>query len=115
MVIWSLPPPLQEDDPRHPRFDPLYDELEHEHLPSSESLAQCQARLLPYWQEIITTRVHSGNRLLVISHGNTLRSLRMHVEKIPSHEIEHVEIPSAVPLVYHFDSKMQMIESEWLE
>jgi len=109
------PPPLPMDDPRHPRFDPLYQELEPHELPASESLAQCQARLLPYWQQAICTRIRSGSRLLIIGHGNTLRGLRMHIENIGPEEIEQIEIPMAIPLVYRLDSNMAVIAAEWLE
>lgn len=109
------PPPLELNDPRHPRFDLLYQDLEHELLPASESLEQCMNRLIPYWEETLTPRIRSGKRLLVISHGNTLRGLRMHVENINPNEIEHVEIPSAVPMVYKLNKDMNVLEIDWLE
>ncbi len=109
------PPALDLDDPRHPRFDPLYHRLPVSLLPHSESLAQCQQRLLPYWHETLAPRIRSGRALLVISHGNTLRSLRMYLEKMDPAAIEKVEIPSAVPLIYQFDRHMRLQKIDWLE
>ena len=43
---FEAPPPLELNDPRHPRFDPLYAELDPVLLPRSESLSDCQHRLL---------------------------------------------------------------------
>jgi len=109
------PPPLEMSDPRHPRFDPLYAELEPALLPCSESLSDCQRRLLPYWFEVMSPRILRNRRLLVISHGNTLRSLVMHLENIAAEAIEKVEIPSGVPLIYRFNKHLGIIEREWLE
>lgn len=109
------PPELDLDDPRHPRFDARYGDVDPSMLPRAESLQQCQQRTLIYWREQIVPRVQAGKRLLVISHGNTLRALRMRVENIPIHVIEHTEMPSAVPLVYRFNAVMELLEIEWLE
>lgn len=109
------PPPLEMDDPRHPRFDPLYAQLEQAMLPRSESLADCQRRVLPYWHEILAPAIMQGKNLLVISHGNTLRSLVMYLESISPDAIENVEIPSGVPIMYQFDSELQVLDKRMLE
>ena len=112
---FESPPPLEMCDPRHPRFDPLYADLDPALLPCSESLSDCQCRLLPYWHEVLAPRIAANLRLLVISHGNTLRSLVMHLEKIAPAAIDKVEIPSGVPLVYRFNEHLEMVGREWLE
>lgn len=109
------PPPLDMNDPRHPRFDPLYAALTPEQLPRSESLCDCQRRLLPYWQDVLAPRLAVGRNLLVISHGNTIRSLVMHLDNIAADAIEQVEIPSGVPLVYRFNRALAVVGREWLE
>ncbi len=112
---FEAPPPVKMTDPRHPRFDPLYAELEPALLPRSESLADCQRRLLPYWHEVLAPRMAANLRLLVISHGNSLRSLVMYLEKIQPDAIEKVEIPPGVPLVYRFDDHLELVGRGWLE
>jgi 2,3-bisphosphoglycerate-dependent phosphoglycerate mutase len=109
------PPPLELSDPRHPRFDPLYASLDPGMLPCSESLSDCQRRLLPFWFDVLVPRIAANLRLLVISHGNTLRSLIMHLEKMDPAAIEKLEIPSGVPLVCRFNEKLEMVGREWLE
>ena len=112
---YSEPPPeLDFDDPRHPRFEPQYSDIDPKLLPGTESLQQCQQRLLLYWEEQIVPRVSSGKRLLIVTHGNTLRALRMHLERISEKDIERIEIPSAVPLVYRFNADMELLDVEWL-
>jgi 2,3-bisphosphoglycerate-dependent phosphoglycerate mutase len=108
------PPPLEMDDPRHPRFDAHYASLALEQLPCSESLSDCQRRLLPYWQEVLSPRISNNQRLLVVSHGNTIRCLVMHLEKLAPNEIEKVEIPSGVPLIYRFNEVLDVVGQEWL-
>ncbi len=111
---FQAPPPLGLDDPRHPRFDPLYAELDPVTLPCSESLYDCQQRVLPYWQQVLVPRLIQNRHLLVISHGNTLRSLIMHIDKISAKAIEKVEVPSGVPLIYRFNDVFKVSERVWL-
>jgi 2,3-bisphosphoglycerate-dependent phosphoglycerate mutase len=109
------PPPLDWIDPRHPRFDPLYLGLDPHDLPASESLRDCQLRMLPYWNDVLLPRLREGRRLLVISHGNTLRGLVMHLDGLSPEAMERVEIASGVPLVYRFDAAGGVLGREWLE
>jgi 2,3-bisphosphoglycerate-dependent phosphoglycerate mutase len=112
---YAPPPPVTLDDPRHPRFDPRYADLPPGQLPASESLRDCQQRMLPYWREVLAPRLREGRRLLVVSHGNTLRGLVMHIEGLSAEAMEHVEIASGVPLVYRFSPELVWESKEWLE
>jgi 2,3-bisphosphoglycerate-dependent phosphoglycerate mutase len=111
---YTPPPPVDLNDPRHPRHDPLYVELPREWLPASESLQDCQRRTLPYWHEVLAPRLRKGRRLLVISHGNTLRGLVMHIESLSAEAMEHVEIASGVPLGYRFSPDFVWESKAWL-
>ena len=111
---FEAPPPLDPDDPRHPRFDPLYAQLDPALLPCSESLADCQHRLLPYWREVLAPRIAAHRSLLVISHGNAIRGLVMALEKISPDGIQKVEIPPSTPLVYRFDDELEAVGRDWL-
>lgn len=109
------PPPLDWNDPRHPRFDPLYAALAPKDLPASESLRDCQQRMLQYWHKVLVPALRAGKRLLVISHGNTLRGLIMHLDGLSAEAMEKVEVPSGVPLVYRFGPDLNVKGREWLE
>ena len=109
------PPPLDHNDPQHPRFDPQYNDIHPDLLPVSESLLQCKERLVTYWDNVLRPAILSGKQLIVVSHGNTLRGLRMHVENMNPTEIEKIEIPSGVPFVYHFNDDMSVASIDWLE
>ena len=113
--VEAAPPPLADDDPRHPRFDPLYAAVPAPQLPASESLRDCQRRLLPYWQTVLVPALQAGQRLLVVSHGNTLRALMMHLDALNDAAVETLEIPSGVPCLYEFDSAMRVSGRSWLD
>jgi 2,3-bisphosphoglycerate-dependent phosphoglycerate mutase len=100
------PPPLDYDDPRHPRFDRRYRFLPPERLPSTESLADVSSRVVPFWEEKIGPEIRSGRRVLVVSHGNALRALVKYLEGISDDDISKVEIPTGVPIVYDLDSDL---------
>jgi 2,3-bisphosphoglycerate-dependent phosphoglycerate mutase len=53
--------------------------------------------------------------LLVISHGNTLRGLVMHLDGLGAEAMERVEIPSGVPLVYRFAPDLTVLGHVGLE
>lgn len=97
------PPPLAPDDPTNPRFDARYAALPVDDLPSGESLADVRARLVPYWQDFIMADLTAGRVPLVVAHGNSLRALCMHLDRLSAEEVRAVEIPTGVPLRYDLD------------
>src|ERR1700687_1619715 len=54
------PPPLPLEDPRHPRFDRRYADVDASDLPSTESLKDTLARGLPYWAQRIAPELKPG-------------------------------------------------------
>ncbi len=112
---YDTPPPILElDDERHPRHDRRYAELRPDQLPSSESLKDTVARMLPYWHETIAPVVKSGKRVLIAAHGNSLRALVKHLDNISDQEITELNIPTGIPLVYELDTDLKPIKSYYL-
>ncbi len=99
------PPALEPDDPRHPRFDPLYAALSAEELPATESLQDTEVRLLPCWQRVILPAILSGQRILLVAHSNSLRALVRYLDHIPEQDVPDLNIPTGLPLVYEIDSR----------
>jgi 2,3-bisphosphoglycerate-dependent phosphoglycerate mutase len=108
------PPPLEWDDPRHPRFDRRYASLPQESLPGEESLENVVGRLLPYWESTIAPEIRSCRKVLIVSHGNTLRALVKHLDQISDRDIFQVNIPTGVPLVYELDEELCPMTSYYL-
>ena len=105
VLIWrrsyDIPPPaLEPSDARHPRHDPRYRLLAPEQLPGAECLEDVVERMLPYWYDWIVPDLRQGRTVLVVAHGNSLRALVKHLDKIPDDEIVGLNIPTGIPLVY---------------
>ena len=98
------PPPLATDDPRHPRFDPRYAQLDPALLPATESLKDTLARVLPLWNEEIAPQLRAGRNLLVAAHGNSIRAIVKMLDNVPESQIVELNIPTGVPLLYEFDA-----------
>jgi 2,3-bisphosphoglycerate-dependent phosphoglycerate mutase len=108
------PPPLAENDKRHPRFDPRYAHLDPRELPAVESLKDTLDRVLPYWHQTIAPVVKKGQRVLISAHGNSLRALVKYLDHIPDEQIPHLEIPNGYPLVYELDEDLHAVRSHYL-
>jgi len=100
------PPALERNDPRYPGLDPRYQHLKGDQIPLSESLKDTVARFLPYWHDTIAPQVKEGRKILIAAHGNSLRALVKHLDKISDEEIAELNIPTGIPLVYEFDEDM---------
>ena len=72
--------------------------------PGGESLEMTAERTIPYFLEEIIPDLNSGMNVLVAAHGNSLRSIVMHIEGISPEEITKLEIPTGVPMDYEFDN-----------
>ncbi|MEN6518659.1 MAG: 2,3-diphosphoglycerate-dependent phosphoglycerate mutase [Methanospirillum sp.] len=108
------PPPLEEKDPRHPRFDPRYASLTPDELPATESLKDTLARTLPLWHDAIAPAIGEGQRVLIVAHGNSLRALVKFLDHVSDDEIPLVEIPTGIPLVYTLDDDLTAISHRYL-
>ena len=72
--------------------------------PGGESLKNTSERVLPYYERNIVPRINEGLNILITAHGNSLRSLVMHLENISSEDIVKLEIGTGVPLIYETES-----------
>jgi 2,3-bisphosphoglycerate-dependent phosphoglycerate mutase len=68
--------------------------------PGGESLKDTAARVLPYYEKHIWPDVKSGKNVIVAAHGNSLRALIMHLEKLSGEEIIRQELATGVPIIY---------------
>ncbi len=108
------PPPLDWDDERHPRHDPRYAWMPPELLPGTKCLADVVDRMLPYWYDAIVPDLRAGEVVIVSAHGNSLRALVKHLDRISDEEIPGLNIPTGIPLVYELDGDLRPISSNYL-
>ena len=101
------PPPLADDDPRHPRFDVRYAEVDPKLLPATESLKETLARVLPFWETRIAPQLRAGRNVLVVAHGNSLRAMVKMLDDVSEADIVELNIPTGVPLLYELDAALK--------
>jgi 2,3-bisphosphoglycerate-dependent phosphoglycerate mutase len=83
--------------------------------PKGESLKDTCERTIPYYKNNILPQLQAGKNVLIVAHGNSLRSITKYVENISDKEIPNVEIPTGVPIVYTFDAQMKLQKKVLLE
>jgi len=112
VMLWrrsctAAPPVAPVSHPFSQFDDPRYAGLPPEARPRGESLDEVTARLLPYWFDEIVPGLRAGQCVLVVSHGNTLRALVRHLDRLTDREVAELEIPTATPLVYRVDADLR--------
>jgi 2,3-bisphosphoglycerate-dependent phosphoglycerate mutase len=112
---YDVPPPaLGWDDPRHPRFDPRYADLDPKLLPTTESLKDTLARVLPFWETRIVPELRARKNVLVVAHGNSLRALVKMLDLMSESDIVEFNIPTGIPMLYELDEQIQPTSRRFL-
>lgn len=119
VLIWrrsyDVPPPaLKANDPRSPKNDPRYQDLDPKDIPLTECLKDTVARFLPYWHSAIAPAVKSGKKVIIAAHGNSLRALVKYLDNISDEEIVKLNIPTGIPLVYELKEDLTPIRHYYL-
>ena len=84
----EAPPAMSET---HPHYDAK--------APPTESLADCQRRVLACFDERVAPAVRGGRTVLVAAHANTLRALIAALDGVPDALVPKIFVPNAVPCV----------------
>ena len=83
-------------------------------IPSTESLKDTIARVLPYYESAIAPQLRAGETVLVAAHGNSLRALVKHLSGISDADITGLEIPTGQPIVYELDDNLVALDRYYL-
>ena len=79
--------------------------------PEGESLEMTAERTIPYFEEEVLPDLESGGNVLVSAHGNSLRSIVMHIEGISPNDIVSFEIKTGVPRYYDYsDGVLSLVD-----
>ena len=108
------PPALDRSDPRFPGHDPRYRDVDVKDLPLTESLKDTVDRLLPYWFDTIAPAIRSGKRVLVVAHGNSLRSLIKYLNNLSDQELVDLNIPTGIPQLFELDHDLKTVAQHYL-
>jgi len=82
--------------------------------PGGESLADTAARVLPFWERHILPDLRAGKNVLVVAHGNSLRALVMHLDRLTREQVLQLEIPTGVPLLYEMAPDTRIVTKRYL-
>ncbi len=109
---FDIPPPVLDagsefDLTQDPRYAGIA-------IPSTESLKDTIARVLPYYESAIVPQLKAGETVIISAHGNSLRALVKHLSGISDDEITSLEIPTGQPIVYELDDNLGAIERYYL-
>jgi len=109
------PPLLEIEDERNPKNDLRYSKLNPADIPLGECLKDNVERVLPLWNESIAPALKAGKRVLLVAHGNSIRSLMKYLDQMSEEAIMEVNIPNGVPLVYELDDNLKPIQHFYLD
>lgn len=70
--------------------------------PNGESLAMTAARSIPYFNNQVLPYLKQGKNVFISAHGNSLRSIIMHLDRLSKEEVLHLELSTGLPLLYEY-------------
>lgn len=119
VLVWrrsfDIPPPFYAPgDPQNPANDARYSRLGDAQRPLGESLKDTIARVVPCFEQDIAPRIRAGEQVLVAAHGNSLRALIQHFERMDEQKLVGLNVPTGIPLVYELDRDLKPISSRYL-
>jgi len=101
------PPPIERGSKYSQNTDPRYTNIGGG--PLTECLADVVARFLPYFTDVIVPDLRSGKTVLIVAHGNSLRALVKHLDRMSDEDIVGLNIPTGIPLRYDLDAELRPV------
>ncbi|HSE29269.1 MAG TPA: 2,3-bisphosphoglycerate-dependent phosphoglycerate mutase [Candidatus Saccharimonadales bacterium] len=81
-------------------------------IPGGETMKMVYERAVPFYKDAIVPQLLAGNTVLVVSHGNTIRSLIKYLENISDEGIADVEMTFDQILIYEVDQDGRNLSKE---
>ena len=113
---WNIKPdPLNKNNPYHPINIETYKDISKENIPDTESLEDTYNRVIPYYKSYIENKLIENKNILVVAHGNSIRSLCKYLFNLDEKKISSLEIPTGNPLNIKFGTNNKIIECNYLD
>lgn len=80
--------------------------------PGGESLKDTAARTLPYFKSKIIADLKKGLNVIVVAHGNSLRSIVMDLEKLSKEQVLELNLATGVPIIYQLDADINIFSKK---
>jgi len=78
-------------------------------FPEGETLKDVYERAVPYYKKNILPLLNAGKSILVVAHGNSIRSLVKYIENISTDDIGDLEMIFGTALIYKVDADGHMV------
>lgn len=78
--------------------------------PGGESLKDTAARICPFFDRWIVPELQEGKNVIVVAHGNSLRSLIMQLDNLSPEEVQDYSIATATPVIYRVEADGRLVE-----
>jgi 2,3-bisphosphoglycerate-dependent phosphoglycerate mutase len=107
-----------------PRMGKMHKYYQPPPAPQTESLADCQKRVVECWENSMAPALFEEEDLpyppdqrtiLVAAHANTIRSLMAYFDDVPEDLVQNMYIPNSVPILYRFKTSTRQPISVKLE
>lgn len=72
-------------------------------------------RTVEYYESDIKKELLQNKNVLVVAHGNSLRSIIKYLENISDEDIMNIELPTGVPYIYEMNEKLEIINRFFLK
>jgi 2,3-bisphosphoglycerate-dependent phosphoglycerate mutase len=72
--------------------------------PNGECLKDTANRTIPFFKEKILPLLQANKNVLVVAHGNSLRSIVMHLDNLTEEQVLALELATGVPVVYSYNN-----------
>lgn len=110
----AIPPKMENNNQFLGTEDIRYNKIKTADLPNGESLKFTWNRVIPYWNQYIIPKIKSNNIVIIVAHGNSIRSIIKFLDNLNESEIFNIEVPTAKPLIYEFDRDANPINHYYL-
>lgn len=77
-------------------------------IPGGERLKDVYARVEPFYRSAVLPLLEAGQNVLLVAHGNSLRSLMKYIEKLSNDQVEQLEMLFGDVIVYDVDARGRM-------
>lgn len=80
--------------------------------PNGESLKMVYERVVPYFETEVLPLINQGKNVLIVGHGNSLRSLLKYIESIPDDKITNIEFEFNHIHIFNLDKDGKLLTKE---
>jgi len=81
-------------------------------VPGGETLKDVSGRVLPFYEQHILNDLKNGKNVIVAAHGNSLRALIKHLDRIADDDAHTVEIMTGEVIVYEVGEDGELLKKE---